>query len=1079
MWHLFFYDTISCNRLWRFPSHSRKHFAVRKTSPLEVNSDGSSEFRRRIDRMTEIVVRSRRDKGTREITAYLEVVEGPVGSTELLGLMEKLLEKRDHSRFGDLISLHDVTSKNEMKRLHSLGSRCSDGNKVDKCDGSYSESTNTAFVGVNVGLSADCSSDGKKCVDFTSDVSSPPGAVDLNVLMMMVHSVQQMKPNRRSGQSAQLFKKIEEMNVSRRLLDVFFLSVMTAQNVDAIDGTPSSASLLNSLHLHFDDDSFSPIPRAVNSSKLYNPTASSPHVDAVANNVTMKSSGVSNFITLEIFITAMANSPSWKNVHAVLTEFKQHSSWQKSYSNLDVITCLNILHGTVLDKSLHLLTLQAIRTLNGEGSASSTSIYREGLDFIRYLLANTVVWRDESAGNERRTRSTRTNRIMNTGDKSEYVYRTSDACDEILSFMGCRTGLIGDMDEVGGNKDEDGDGSGEGKDRDIKQDTKGSFFTDPRISAAVELTQNFLSSAEHTHTSTGSSARGVSPTTEFLYCSFFESIQGSIKGTNWKDGSSSTCDSSVGMLGIEEKEEADEEEGNVPKRIRILILGDGDISFSAALIKLQQERLSLHNRRVDRIVRTDEDEDENLVAIEEGKRSSDGQRGVGRGRGREILCSDVTPEGTARHQIVDLPHSVPLHIIATSFETQSSLFRKYAGAEENVRFITGSTSRASRDRKGISLSTDSNSSSINSNISSNSSNSNSNSKVVHIAEERGDSGSPSKAVEEESGHRVMYQVDATNVLMSDFQGEAFDTVIFNFPFADALNTGSDASNARRGRSGFPKVSTVSSEQKSMDGDSGSAVKGPQLSAEEFSDSTESSSSSNGDFDNGSDSDSDSAGSQTDPIESPSKEKIKRSKSGRSSDFDTHWVARGRHMHLLDGVFRSAKNVLKKVPKTALHSRNQNHSSSDSELESQEEGRVGVGIRNGRVRGPRVMVTLLLSQALEWEVERLATVHGFCLTEIIPFEDLIFAATGYSRKRTYADDIFPSSSSSALSGRSSSTSPSPAPCPSDASKLDSHLTHIGDGSQTAHSNARFLYSLQRKQWQKNTVVAWTFVFTHSS
>ena len=393
MWHLFFHDTVSCNRLSRFPSHSQKHFALRKSSDSlsrhEMSSDSNCGLRDRIDRMTEIVVRSRRDKGTGDILEYLKVVEGPVGSTEMLALMERLLEKRDHSRFGDLISFYDVASKNDMTRLHSSSATHLNGNRSDKWNRGYSESTNVddnpAFEGINDVLLMDFASDEKKCVNFTSIVSSPPDAVDLNVLMMVIHSIQQMKPKRRSEQSAQLFDKIKGMNFSRRLLNVFLLSMITTQNVDTIDGIPSSASLLDSLYQLFNDKSTddSVITTAVDTWKPDTTTAPSSHVGhTVTNNENLIKSGILEFITPEIFILAMANSPSWKNVHAVLTEFKQHSSWQKSYSTLDLLTCLNVLHGIVLDKSLHLLTLQAIRTLNGECSSSGTSIYREGLDFI-------------------------------------------------------------------------------------------------------------------------------------------------------------------------------------------------------------------------------------------------------------------------------------------------------------------------------------------------------------------------------------------------------------------------------------------------------------------------------------------------------------------------------------------------------------------------------------------------------------------------------------------------------------------------------------------------------------------------
>jgi hypothetical protein len=150
-----------------------------------------------------------------------------------------------------------------------------------------------------------------------------------------------------------------------------------------------------------------------------------------------------------------------------------------------------------------------------------------------------------------------------------------------------------------------------------------------------------------------------------------------------------------------------------------------------------------------------------------------------------------------------------------------------------------------------------------------------------------------------------------------------------------------------------------------------------------------------------------------------------------------------------------------------------------------------------------MITLLLSQAQEWEVERIAKDQGFSLVEILPFEDLIFSGRGYSRKRTYADDIFPSSSSSSSAATSSTSPSSPSfssppssPSSSSPSTIDSlyrtadseskedgafHSHSISSSTASHQQNVRIAqesYVLQRKKWRQSTVVAWTFVFTHT-
>ena len=101
---------------------------------------------------------------------------------------------------------------------------------------------------------------------------------------------------------------------------------------------------------------------------------------------------------------------------------------------------------------------------------------------------------------------------------------------------------------------------------------------------------------------------------------------------------------------------------------------------------------------------------------------------------------------------------------------------------------------------------------------------------------------------------------------------------------------------------------------------------------------------------------------------------------------------------------------------------------------------------------KVMITLLLSQAAEWEIEKLANAEGFILIEIIPFEDVIFGTYGYSRKRTYSDDIFPSSSS-----------------------FFPTLSNNNNDCHPDTTSFELLNYNQRSQWQRNVVEAWTFVF----
>ena len=203
------------------------------------------------------------------------------------------------------------------------------------------------------------------------------------------------------------------------------------------------------------------------------------------------------------------------------------------------------------------------------------------------------------------------------------------------------------------------------------------------------------------------------------------------------------------------------------------------------------------------------------------------------------------------------------------------------------------------------------------------------------------------------------------------------------------------------------------------------------------------------------------------------------------EFDTHWVARGRHIQLLSGVFQSAKYALRKSSFERFDIRhdglmNQDYSLDDMKSDEMDDIRFYRGchgdgnhliqetrpsvISNEKefddptqhtpqnFKKSKVMITLLLSQAAEWEIEKLANNEGFRLTEIIPFEDIIFSTYGYSRKRTYSDDIFPSSSS-----------------------FFSTFSNTNNDCHPDTTSFEILDFYQREQWRRNIIEAWTFVF----
>jgi len=83
------------------------------------------------------------------------------------------------------------------------------------------------------------------------------------------------------------------------------------------------------------------------------------------------------------------------------------------------------------------------------------------------------------------------------------------------------------------------------------------------------------------------------------------------------------------------------------------------------------------------------------------------------------------------------------------------------------------------------------------------------------------------------------------------------------------------------------------------------------------------------------------------------------------EFDSQWLGVGRHQHLVSALFASAAH-------TAATER------------------------------ASIYISLLLSQAVTWEVERFAGEHGYKLAKVLPFEA---PSSRYTRKRSYADATF--------------------------------------------------------------------------
>jgi Domain of unknown function (DUF2431) len=1088
----------------------------------------------RVDRIIKTVFGSFRGTSIIDILRSVSKTEGPLTGVELLEVMCKFIDRRDYIRFSDILIPYVTVSKNEL--LMTSGH---DDRKLIMVDGRRSR-FGDKFPAVEQSLPAMTDLSSKVDLHSVEDKNKKGVAadeylriLDLNVLMLLTYSIQQMKPKRRKIQSLALLQRAIDARVDRITIATQILSIMTSLDYLSIDETTCSISLLRLVAQFMRDNSLS---------SQGNPSRWAPHdmtiveIEAASCEERERSSVMStrDFIPSEVYLSAIAHTPSWNKVNDVMTEFKQHKSWKDSYQRLDVVTCLNVIHGTVLDKFLNLLTLKKLRVLHSDGQIDTdSSIYTESLGLVRHLLTHRTGQEKEDVILSEPTEGDRDSGII--GDREcLFVYQPTPSLDDVRDFIGCK-----------------------------EENTEESLFVcDSRLSKAILLTQLPDRSADDV-------AEELDQESLYApYCSYLESVLAAAHSDSLVNETvvlGSEVDSEI-ISTSDSKGSSDNNHTSRVRAVRVLVLGDGDLSFSASLLKMAVEAGDVNADSDTEGTDLGDSDNADDVIEERGKDMYEANQNLALESRPRISSSgsqsqskdDINESENSRQR-----YSMRLDVTATTFESPSSLVAKYEDAEENIEFIESAVSRyplaqygqnGSRKSEGDETDVARDESEVvqaHSSVAS-----------VSAVQSRG-SGS--------SSGRVMYNVDATRLNKGDFSGGSFDAVIFNFPFGDAVSA-RDSSRASEGAgveagagAGVGVTAGVGAGEDPTVSGGGGEDRGPLSSR--YLDDTRQESSMHGSSLEGKDRGEDEkeevieiegvgegvtgvedtartlppkgsrVKSKGDPEVSVQKSKSKL----KSDDFDTHWVARGRHMHLIEGVFRSAKNILylpeycdmdgdgdnsgcgsrsssgcdsdrireddfdSKIDGDSERDRNRNRGEQrgsinskspypTSEIVSENSHNQDLSttphVQSGG--GPRVMITLLLSQAQEWEVERIARDQGFSLSEILPFEDLVFSNRGYSRKRTYADDIFPSSSSTSSSSTSSS-SPSSSTSSSASANCSFNRTADQDSDEDGVSNtvsshtksrqqnvraAQESYVLQRKKWRQSIVVAWTFVFTHT-
>ena len=1048
---VFLRASLESDKLLASSSFSRHYQAQ------SITSSASDDMREKVSRIIQSILKSPRKTTTEDVLQTVSGTDGLLTSFELLELMHGLVEKRDHERFGDVISIYTTSYGNEIERLGAIDQLS--GESVSSYLGRISQfqgktDNRKRIVIKRRGDSSNVIWHGMENDDCAAGTHED---IDLNLLILLLYSNQQMKPKKRHSQSVALLSKVIQAGLPRQLVSTFIMSIIISEELSEDDETASS-TLHNIAKQYFDSSDVEKNRPPIDSKVKLNPSrCAAIDVETVTsvNQDMIKKTNLlllKNLIPYETMRLATALTRPWKNVQGVMTEYEQHHSWRENSQNLDVTTCLNIVHATLLDKYLNLLVIQefsAAKTNEKDVRSNKQSLLALSLDFIRFLF--TI---DFSIGpiNEREKilcydmkDNTPTNNL-----RCKYVCYSSSEFNDVHRFIRCKV---------------ENQGSG-------SSPTDSLFFKDQRLQKAIDLTQlnregikisdnikveckhpagtgkeieneyrnKVIENMENNDRNNGHDTEPIKLTElknnevvahirekNNLSCSYYDAILDSISLQPPTVSSDNEGDDVKILDRVDDNGDA-----GCERVVRVLSLGDGDLSFSTALIKIQEQLEKEKETKVEAA----HDTNPSIITSKE----------------RIFLKSEVRT-------------SPRLDLTVTTFESYSSLTEKYSSASNNVDFIVNTSvlnARPSRkSERGARPYRKSEegarpyrkSEEVRVNTAGNKyvkeKMENEGIDMRNIASERShgdDVGSKVEVeveVEEGDEHcRVMYNIDATNITLKDISSRSFDVVIFNFPFGDAI-----------------VVDRFTAESS-----------------------------------------------------------IRR-------NFETHWMARGRHMHLMEGIFRSAKNVLHK-------------SISDSSIE----GRDGVGVtereeekecfhdidkENNKKqsdfdessdntssdtqyqyehkatllekKNPKLMITLLLSQAMEWEVEKMALYWGFKLTEIIPFEDRILSHYGYDRKRTYADDIFPSSSTliSSVSSSQSSLSPSALFFEKDSRSTAQPLTadrfsesgtmveksltsdRGGEHEHKVLPPSQELSYMQRKHWERNSVTAWTFVFTHLS
>jgi hypothetical protein len=237
-----------------------------------------------------------------------------------LEVMTKLLERRDHVRFGDMLSVY-ATQK--------------------------SENTDTNW---------DIDGSGNRSIEssFKDDRDKVRTIIDMDVLMLLVISLQRMKAKKRQSQSLELLQKILMLAFHYKIVNTFVLSMILVETEYSDEETQlnhykdSIATILDSNRNDINTNeliSTDIFDKKTNDNHFKNGIIQRKNMDFVDLNF-------ANFVPSNIFMLGIVSTPLWSHVQDIIIEYKQHPSWNKNDQDLNIIYYLSLTNAIVEDKRL-------------------------------------------------------------------------------------------------------------------------------------------------------------------------------------------------------------------------------------------------------------------------------------------------------------------------------------------------------------------------------------------------------------------------------------------------------------------------------------------------------------------------------------------------------------------------------------------------------------------------------------------------------------------------------------------------------------------------------------------------------